>query len=170
MKNENYAPENNDAAAKKEAARRRMMGLFARNRINDDMRHDLVYAWTNGRTSSSSKLELSEMLDLCWKLQNNFDAPATALYVELECKKLRSIVLKLATDVGIKEPADFAKFNRFMKDHSILKKELHKYKINELHDLVGQFRAIERNQNRSAQNPGTKAWYQSVGIPVPSAQ
>lgn len=169
MPNNQHIPQNpNDPAAIKEAARRRMMALFAKARITEDMRHDLVYAWTNGRTNSSSKLDLSEMRDLCWKLENNFDAPATVMYLEAERKKLRAIVLKIATDTGIKEPSDFVKFNRFMKEYSILKKDLHKYTLEELHDLVKQFRGLERNYERSSQQPGTKAWHHAAGFPIPA--
>lgn len=142
----------------KEAARRRMMFLFSKANITDDMRHDLVFAWTNGRTKSSSELELSEMRDIIWKFENNFDAPCTKFYIEQECKKLRSQVLKLATETGIKEPNDFVKFNRFMKEYSILKKELTKYSLEELHLLVKQFHGIKRNFDKSADMPGTKAW------------
>lgn len=154
----------------RESVRRRMMALFAKARITDDMRHELVYAWTNGRTNSSSKLELHEMRDLCWKFENHFDAPATLMYIETEKKKLRSIVLTIACEVGIKEPNDFKSFNSFMMNHSVCKKEMHKYSIEELQSLVKQFRQIKRNQDKSAGTPGTKAWYQAAGLPVPSIQ
>lgn len=168
MKNDEHIPQNpDDQTAAFQATRRRMMALFTRARIDDDMRHELVNAWTNGRTSSSASLFLSEMKDLIWKLENNFDAPATILYLEAERKKLRSIVLRIATDTGIKDPHDFVRFNRFMKEYSVLKKDLHKYTLEELQQLVRQFRALESNYKQSATHPGTKAWYQSSGIPVP---
>lgn len=169
--NDQHIPfEANDPRAIHEAARRRMMALFARARITDDQRHELVYAWTSGRTSSSSSLELQEMRDIIWKFENQFDAPATVLYIEAEKKKQRAIVLKIATDTGIKEPENFEKFNRFMLNYSILKKELHRYNLEELYELVKQFRGLERNYQRSAQQPGTKAWHHSNGLPIPSNQ
>lgn len=149
-----------------EATRRRMMGLFARARITDDLRHDLVYNFTAGRTSSSTGLELSEMRELCMKLQNELSSSTQVdLYLEMQRKKLRSQVLKIATDCGIKDPAGFDSFNRFMLTHSILKKELHKYNLEELHSLVKQFRGLSRNYEASANKPGTKAWHQATGIP-----
>ena len=148
---------------------RHLMGLLTKAKINDDARHDLVHAWTNGRTSSSKDLSASEIRDLVWKFENHFDAPAVDMYIELECKKLRSIVLKIASEVGIKEPNDFKVFNDFMKSRSILKKELHRYKLEELHELVKQFRGLQRNFARSAERPGTKAWYLERGISQPVA-
>ncbi|MFK5282654.1 hypothetical protein ACI3PL_24125, partial [Lacticaseibacillus paracasei] len=86
--------------------------------------------------------------------ENHFDAAAVDLTIQAECKKLRAVVLKIATDTGIKEPSDFVKFNRFMRDYSILKKELHKYTIEELHKLITQFRGIETNYRNSAHQAG----------------
>jgi hypothetical protein len=168
MPNNQHIPQNpRDPSAIKEATRRRMMALFAKSRMPDDLRHDLIHAWTGGRTSSSKDLELQEMRDLCFKLETNFDSQTALLYLEAERKKLRAIVLKIATDTGIKEPTDFVKFNRFMKEYSILKKDLHRYTLDELHDLVKQFRAIERNYKKSASHPGTKAWFNAAGLPAP---
>lgn len=160
----------NDPQAIREATRRRMMALFSKARLTDDLRHDLVYAWTKGRTQSSTKLELQEMRDIIWKFENQFDAPATVLYLEAEKKKLRAIVLKIATETGIKEPDNFIRFNRFMIDYSILKKEMHKYTLEELFDLVKQFRGLQRNFERSAASPGTNAWYHAAGLPIPCTQ
>lgn len=169
--NDKHIPyEANDPQAIHEATRRRMMALFAKARLTDNLRHGLVYAWTNGRTASSAKLELQEMRDIIWKFENQFDAPATVLYIEAEKKKQRAIVLKIATETGIKEPDNFTKFNRFMMEYSIMKKELHRYTLEELYELVKQFRGIESNYQRSAKQPGTKAWYHAAGLPVPSNQ
>lgn len=148
---------------------RHLMGLLTKAKINDDARHDLVYAWTNGRTSSSKDLSASEIRDLVWKFENHFDAPAVDMYIESESKKQRSIILKIATDTGIKDPHDFKTFNSFMKSHSILKKDLHRYTLGELYDLVKQFRGLQRNFARSAERPGTKAWYLERGISQPVA-
>jgi hypothetical protein len=168
MPTNQHIPQNpNNQAALKEAARRRMMQLFTKQHMPDDLRHDLINAWTGGRTSSTKDLELSEMKDLIFKLETNFDAPSAALYLESERKKLRAVVLKIATDTGIKEPTDFVRFNSFMKNYSILKKEMHKYTLDELQDLVKQFRGLERHYRASSQQPGTKAWYHSAGLPVP---
>lgn len=149
---------------------RRLMALLNRAKINDDARHDLVYSWTRGRTASSRELTEAEIKDLIWKFENHFDAPAVTLYVESEMKRRRSIVLNMATETGIKEPTDFESFNRFMATRSIYKKELHKYTLTELDELIKQFRGLERNFNDSATHPGTKAWYKANGMPVPGVQ
>ena len=145
-----------------------MMALLSTHGITDDARHDLIFSWTNGRTSSSKDLNDTEIRDLCFKLEHQFDAPTVDMYLQLECKKLRSQVLKIATEVGIKDPDDFIRFNRFMKEHSILHKELKNYTLTELHELVKQFRSIERNYQHAAVTPGTKAWYHANRMTEPA--
>lgn len=171
MKNQDHIPyaadEHDEHPGSNSAKFRRLMALLTRAKIKDDARHDLVYAWTNGRTASSRELTGNELSDLVWKFENHFDAPAVDLYLQAECKRLRAIVLKIATDCGIKEITDFAKFNKFMLEYSILKKELHRYTLNELHQLVVQFRGIETHYRNSAHTPGTKAWYHKNGMEVP---
>lgn len=173
MKNHNQIPYNasSDAGEGKGSntgAFRRLMALLTRAKINEDARHDLVYSWTKGRTASSRELTESEIKDLIWKFENHFDAPAVTLYVESEMKRRRSIVLTMATETGIKEPNDFASFNRFMLSRSVYKKDLRKYTLTELDELIIQFRGLERNFNTSATHPGTKAWYKANGMPVPT--
>lgn len=154
----------------REAYRRRLMAMLAKNNIDNDARHDLCFAWTGGRTSSSRELTTDEMRDLVWKLENQFNRNTVELYLEAERKKLRAQVLKIATETGLKEPDGFDRFNRFMLSHSILKKELHKYTLEELQKLVKQFRGIEHNFKASAEKPGTKAWFHHTGIPEPNIQ
>ena len=170
MKNQDHIPyegnEQDSRSGSNTGSFRRLMALLSRAKINDDARHDLVYSWTKGRTASSTGLTDSEIKDLIWKFENHFDAPAVNLYVESEMKRRRSIVLTMATETGIKEPNDFASFNRFMASRSIYKKELHKYTLTELDELIKQFRGLERNFNDSALHPGTKAWYKANGMPV----
>lgn len=88
--------------------------------------------------------------------------------MELILKRKRSIILTLATDTGIKEPNSWTKFNNWMKNSSIHKKELHAYNYDELDDLNKQFRALKANYDHSAEKAGTKAWHHATGIPKPS--
>lgn len=99
------------------------------------------------------------------EFSNNRSASISAEQ-ELIMKRKRSIVLKLATNTGIKEPNDWKRFNGWMKEYSILKKELHAYTYDELDDLTKQFRALQDNYTKSAIKTGTKAWHHANGIPV----
>lgn len=140
------------------------MVLMSKAKLNDTQsRHELIHDWTNGRTSSSKELTPEERQDLIWKFQNDSTFNPSA-YVEIKKKKKRSEVLTIATRVGIHEPDNWDRFNGFMKERSIYKKELHKYGLAELEELIKQFRGIERNEARSAKNAGTKAYNRAHGF------
>jgi hypothetical protein len=89
--------------------------------------------------------------------------------MELIMKRKRSVILTLATHTGIKEPDSWVKFNNWMKNSSILKKELNAYEYDELDNLTKQFQALKANYENSAEKMGTKAWHHSTGIPKPSS-
>jgi hypothetical protein len=85
--------------------------------------------------------------------------------MELIMKRKRSIILTIATHTGIKEADSWTKFNNWMKNSSIYKKELHAYDFIELDELIKQFRALEANYKESAKKVGNKAWHHATGIP-----
>jgi len=88
---------------------------------------------------------------------------------ESEIRRLRSQVLTIATRVGIHDINDWDVFNRFMIHKSVNRKTMNMYSLEELKALVKQFRGIEANFNKSAENKGTKAYYKTTGLPKPSA-
>lgn len=148
------------------ATHKKLMTLFSKNGFDDTTRHDLIYAWTGGRTKSSKFLSPNEIDALCYKLESSFRfASNVDAYTEIERKKKRSIVLKIATETGIHNPSDWSKFNGFMLRSSILKKQLNKYDIEELDNLIKQFRGIQRNFNASAKKTGTKAHSHKFKLP-----
>ncbi len=137
------------------------MTLINRAGIKEDLRREMIYNATSGRTRSVRELTHKEMDAICASLQEK--AAATGL--DIEMRKKRSIVLTIATRTGIKEPDSWSKFNLWMKNKSIFKKELHAYDYEELDQLIRQFRGIEANFDRSAKKVGTKAWHHATGIP-----
>lgn len=88
--------------------------------------------------------------------------------IEAEKRKLRSQILTIATKVGIHNPSDWDKFNRFMLHKSVGKKTLNLYSKDELKFVVKQFRGIEANYDASAETKGTKAYYHKRGLQKPS--
>jgi hypothetical protein len=143
--------------------------------IDDDTRHDLVSAWTNGRTSSTRELTGDEMTDLIWKLNNDHlfaTRPRLAIEVlhESEMKRKRSIVLAIAQRTGLHTGTTFEKFNGWMVKSSILKKRLSKYTMDELDELIKQMHGLEANYKASAEKAGTKAWHHHYGLPESSPQ
>lgn len=150
---------------------KKLMVLMTNKGINSsEDRHELINAWTSGRTQSSKELTESELRDLIWKLENdqafaaNKQVTINALN-EISLKEKRSIVLAIAQRTGIHEGTSFTAFNRWMQNSSILKKRLNKYNLDELDQLINQMRALEANYNASAETPGTKAWHHKNKIP-----
>lgn len=97
------------------------------------------------------------------------EAKTTNAELELQLRNRRSVVLTIATRCGIKKPDDWTAFNSWMKSRSVLKKELHRYKYDELEILIKQMRGLERNYDNSSAHTGTKAWFHKNGISKPSA-
>lgn len=90
---------------------------------------------------------------------------AISAEMELIMKQKRSVILTIATKTGIKEVNSWTKFNAWMKNSSVLKKELHAYDYDELDQLIRQFRGLEANYEESAKKVGNKAWHHATGIP-----
>jgi len=140
------------------------MTLLGKAGIKDDLKKEMLYNFTNGRTESVRELSSTELEQFCKELTNKVQ------YADLELlvRKKRSIALTLATITGIKEVYSWKKFNDWMLKSSVYKKELHAYDYTELDDLIKQFRALETNYNNSAEKFGTKAWHHATGIPKTS--
>jgi hydrogenase maturation factor HypE len=137
--------------------------LFSKLGIAAEQRHERINAWTAGRTRSAKELDKEELEELCQSLAS--DVKSTKLELENALRKKRSIVLKIATEQGIKSPNDFDSFNHFMLHSSVVKKSLNLCDLVELDAVIIQFRGIETNNNRSAQKAGTKAYFQQFGLP-----
>lgn len=144
---------------------RELMTLLGKLGIDEEQRHELIYSWTGGRTSSSKELFRDEMANLVWKLQNDFHFKTNlSPLMEVERRDKRSQVLAIAQRCGIHEGTSFDKFNTFMLNRSIFKKELHKYTLLELDELIKQFRGLEQNYRASATHAGTKAYNRERGF------
>jgi len=155
---------------------RALMAALGKAKVADWLRHRLVFGLTQGRTASSRELTEKEWRDLMWKFandpiaRNNPRALAEALLREALRQK-RATVLAIAGRVGFfpENSSNFDYFNAWMLKNSVLKKELWNYRVDELDDLMRQFRGIEANFEKSAKEPGTKAWHIKNKIPFNSA-
>lgn len=132
---------------------RKLMALLSKQGYTDEQRHDLVWKFTSCRTESTRDLSEQELRELCRFLEE-FSAE-----MELLLRKKRATVLTIAQRCAIHDPEDWSKFNGFMKNRSICKKPLKDYTYEELNKLIQQFRKLEENYNRSANNYNTKAWW-----------
>lgn len=139
------------------------MAILNKEGYDDDARHDLIYSFTEGRTISTRELFDIELTELVNQLQSS-RYKSSELAEKMALKEKRAIVLAIAQRTGIHEGTSFDKFNAFMEARSILKKRLNKYTIDELDELIKQFRGLEANFQKSAENVGTKAWNKSNGF------
>ena len=124
-----------------------------------------------GRTTDIEELsdeELAEVYKIFFPTKRNIAEQAFLLNYEKLLKEHRSVILSIATRIGIKEPDNWDKFNNWMLKSSILKKKLNDYKLDELPKLERQLRAAESNYQASAEKPGNKAWYHKNKFPIPS--
>lgn len=87
---------------------------------------------------------------------------ANALIDEIKIKNMRSNILALAERTGIKEYGNFHSFNNWMMISSVFKKQLNAHNLEELQILYKQLRGVERNNQRSASKPMTKAWWKQA--------
>lgn len=124
-----------------------------------------------GRTTDIDELsdeELEEVYRIFFPVERNIAEQVFLLNYEKLLKEHRSIVLSIATRIGLKEPDNWDTFNNWMLKSSILKKKLNDYKLEELLQLEKQLRSAEDNYNASSGKAGNKAWYHKNKFPIPS--
>ena len=124
-----------------------------------------------GRTTDIEELsdeELAEVYKIFFPTERNIAEQVFMLNYEKLLKEHRSIVLSIATRIGLKEPDSWDKYDSWMLKSSILKKKLNDYNLQEIKDLERQLRATESNYQASAEKAGNKAWYHKNKLPIPS--
>ena len=124
-----------------------------------------------GRTTDIDELtdqELEDVYKILFPAERNIAEQVFMLNYEKLLKEHRSIVLSIATRIGLKEPDSWDKFNNWMLKSSILKKKLNDYNLQEIKDLERQLRATESNYQASSEKAGNKAWYHKNKFPIPS--
>ena len=97
-----------------------------------------------GRTTDIEELsdeELAEVYKIFFPAERNIAEQVFMLNYEKLLKEHRSIVLSIATRIGLKEPDSWDKFNNWMLKSSIKKKKLNDYNLQEIKDLERQLRA-----------------------------
>lgn len=152
------------------ASHRQLMTLFSKLKIDNDTRHDIVFRFTEGRTSSTKDLNAKEIYTLVVWLQDQIvETNKKDADFELALKRKRSLVLTLATRTGIKQSDSWVRFNGWMLKYSVMKKPLNQYNYDELDVLIRQFRGLEAHYKQSSEKTGTKAWTRANKFPLPSA-
>ncbi len=140
---------------RKKRLHRKLMTVLSQMGVDDDMRHDMIWRYTGGRTASSRELTQSELEHLISRLEDDR---------ENKVRRLRSTILEIATRTGIHDPNDWSKFNGFMLNRSVYKKPLPDYSYKELKDLLRQFKGIERSFARASKNPKNMSYWKKRGL------
>ena len=129
-----------------------------------------VYLHTQKTTNIDevSDQELDEIYMIFFPKQPSLSDQVFAAKNNEILRKHKSIVLTIATRIGLKEKDCWVKFNKWMLNSSVHKKRLNDHDVTELQSLEKQLRAAERNYNQSATKAGNKAWYEKNNFPIPS--
>lgn len=149
----------------------KQMILKLRTRFDEQSIAMAVGLKTNYRTTILEELTDDEIIHFYHLYFPKPKTPAMIaqeLAMEKEVKRLRSIILKEASAIGLLAPDDWTKFNAFMLKYSPLKKALNEYKINEFTELIKQFKSLRSKYEKDAKMPHTRAWYHKHKITPPS--
>lgn len=112
----------------------------------DDVKEELVWQFSDGRTKSLRELRKLEYDALCDALQREVgggEELVKRLCYRLELKGARSVVLKLMQRMGI-DTTDWHRINDFCRDPRICGVEFRRLDVEALKALAVKLRAIER--------------------------
>ena len=140
---------------------KQLQTLFSKLGYEKEARIRRIYGWTTGKKTSSKELDPDELSDLVTSLKD--EVTERKKTKEKIILKTRHVILDIATRCGIKKPSGWQEFNHFMLHKSVVKKDLRLCSLDQLEAVEKQFRAIETNNARSAEKPGTKAWHNKFG-------
>ncbi len=129
---------------------RRLYQLFTILGITDkEARAGMAYLYSNGRTEKTSQLSISECNNLIKALEQQTEGAKSD--VELAVKRKRAKVLYLAVEAGMgaNGEVDYDKFNAFMLNTSICKKQLVDCNELELSKLITQLQQIVKHNTEA---------------------
>lgn len=122
--------------------------IFSRMGMSKDDRHDFVSQYTEGRTTSSRDLTMSEAIQLL----KSFDARSREVN-QAETRKLLSAIYHLSFKISFlnqgfsseteeDKQMNYAKINRFTRTRSKCRKAVNEMNLIELRDTKKQFEAL----------------------------
>jgi len=136
---------------------RQLQSLFTKLGYDKQTRGQRIFAWTSGRTTSSSALDQEELNELFTAIKSEYDLLKASQ--QNKKREKRSVILTIASGAGIKKPSGWQEFNHFMLYKSVVKKDLRLCSLDELDAVIKQLRAVLANNARSGQRPTNKAWF-----------
>lgn len=145
---------------------KKLQTLFSKKGFTTDERHEVIYNYTNGRTSSSRELNSKELEDLCNALQGIKKSKTQLISTCLSILESEGIhrpnePLLEVTEKGAK-PNPFGYLNRWMIKSSVYKKPLPFHSVSELEVLLRQLHKLADNNRKSAKKFGNKAYWKKA--------
>lgn len=123
----------------------RLHALITQLNIDAETKEELVHKFTSGRTTSSSKMLVTE----CQSMINNLDAMTKGYTKNIANEntpenKMRRRILSICHEMGWKKEGvlDWEKINAFLLKSGYLHKSLNEYTAKELPKLVTQFEQL----------------------------
>lgn len=110
--------------------------------IEPELKSELVFQYTNGRTERSSQMNVEE----CQALINHLNHIKKEVRPDKE-DKMRKKILSICHEMNWKTPQgkiDWDRLNNWMLKYGYLKKRLNEYSFTELPTLVTQFESLLR--------------------------
>jgi hypothetical protein len=134
---------------------RRLYALLNRLKLTE-MKANLALQYSDNRTSETSQLTMSECKKLIAYLESQ-TGPQKKEEVGKDMIKIkRGKCLHLAVAAGMRKgntkEVDYTKFNPFMMNTSVCKKQLIDYDLQELDSLITQLEQIVKHNKKSSQN------------------
>ncbi|MDY3338449.1 hypothetical protein PG279_04580 [Riemerella anatipestifer] len=142
---------------------KKLQTLFSKKGFNRDERHEVIYNFTNGRTSSSRELNSQELEDLCNALEGVKKSKTQLISTCLSILEAEGIhrpnepLLEIA-EKGAK-PNPFGHLNRWMLERSVYKKPLAFHSVAELEVLLRQLHKLAENNRKASKKFGNKAYW-----------
>jgi hypothetical protein len=116
----------------------------------EEMKENLVRAFTNGRTMSLREMSKDEYNRMCDSLQGAQSVGLSQKEFTAEIKRKRSAVLKRIQQLGV-NTADWADVDRFCLDPRIIGKPFRQISLEELERLIPKLSAIAAKPQKQPQ-------------------
>jgi hypothetical protein len=129
--------------------------LLHKHKLQDDKR-DIIRQISKGRTESTLELTFTEAQT--WINAMNKGESFNSKKEEDPRQRMINSIIAMAREMGtvrrkkvvdaagkIQEKSDYSDFNKWMVEHSYMKKDLNKYTYEELPKLVSQFKQVYRS-------------------------
>lgn len=129
--------------------------LKRRLRMDDDTYREMIYTETDGRTSSSADISMSEACSIIRKMKGDPTPEEIARDTEKKAilgaiyrasLNIKQINGQFVSDDEIEKRMNYGKINNFLMKSGAVKKPITRQNLKELKEILKQFKSIERKE------------------------